>query len=186
MATEDQIPAHACCGLDRRRLLTSGLAAALVPAGGLAEARAATPGPAIGDVLVYISGPRPGQVARPEDLPAGGPPVMAWPMTPHAAGPKNGSRLNQILLIKLASGEVAAYSAICTHAGCVVAGWIPQQHLFECPCHNSEYDPERHCKVVFGPAPRPLPSLPVKIADGQIRVAGPFSDRLGGDSNRMD
>jgi len=46
-------------------------------------------------------------------------------------------------------------------------------------CHNSEYDPRQSAEVVFGPAPRRLPALPVKIADGALTVAAGFIGKVG-------
>jgi rieske iron-sulfur protein len=186
MKRPDPASERPCCGLDRRQVLAAGLAAALVPAVGRAATADSSVGPAPGDRFVYLSGPRTGETVRPQDLAPGGPPATAWPMTPAAAGPKSGSRLNQILLVKLAGGEIVAYSAICTHAGCVVTGWQPQEHLFQCPCHGSEYDPAAGGKAVFGPAPRALPELPVKVADGTLTVVGGFSAHLGGEESRTD
>jgi Rieske Fe-S protein len=51
--------------------------------------------------------------------------------------------------------------------------------LLWCPCHNSEFDPRNGADVVFGPAPRPLPALPLKIADDTLVAAGTFLGRVG-------
>ena len=45
---------------------------------------------------------------------------------------------------------------------------------------NSFYDPKKGAEVLFGPAPRPLPSLGLKVADGVVTVAAGFSSRVGG------
>ena len=82
---------------------------------------------------------------------------------------------------------ILAYSKICTHAGCAIN--LYRTPLFEptapraalvCPCHYSTFDPARGAKVLFGPAGRPLPQLPLEIASGgALRAAGPFSGRIG-------
>ena len=46
-------------------------------------------------------------------------------------------------------------------------------------CHNSEYDPRQGAEVVFGPAPRRLPALPVAIADGSLTIAAGFIGKVG-------
>ncbi len=86
-----------------------------------------------------------------------------------------------------APGGILAYSKICTHAGCAVA--LYRKPLFPpteprpalvCPCHYSTFDPARGGKVLFGPAGRPLPQLPLAIdADGNLRAAGNFSGAIG-------
>lgn len=61
-----------------------------------------------------------------------------------------------------------AFSAVCTHAGCVV-GFDPSNLEFVCPCHGGSYD-ARTGQVTGGPPPTPLPSIPVHIVNGTIRV----------------
>ena len=64
-------------------------------------------------------------------------------------------------------GGVTVYSPICTHLGCGYR-WEPNRGKFHCPCHNSFYSLEG--KVLSGPAPRPLDTLPVKIEKGRLLV----------------
>lgn len=148
--------------------------------------------PQKGDLLVHVGGSRDGQVVKPEDLTEGGPQVLAWALDPVKKVPRDGSRLNQVLLVRLAASAITndekphaaqgviAFSAICTHAQCTVTDWLANQGYMQCPCHQSEYDPRRDATVVAGPAPRPLPPLPLMIAGGELRVAGPFIGRVGG------
>jgi len=72
-----------------------------------------------------------------------------------------------------------AYSGVCTHEGCIVSGREGQN--LHCPCHNTVYDPLSGASVVGGPAPRPLPQLPIGIAQsGNLLLAtGPFSGPIG-------
>lgn len=140
---------------------------------------------------MFAGGERDGQVVTPADLPAGAPSVMVFPMDPGSRVVRNGSRLNQILLVRLAPHEldedtraraadgVVAFSGICTHTGCDVTVWQTETRRFRCPCHESEFDPRDRGRVVGGPAPRRLPRLPVKVADGAIVVAGSFIGRPG-------
>ena len=84
---------------------------------------------------------------------------------------------------------IVAYSKICTHAGCAVALYraphvfpptAPSRPALICPCHYSTFDPAAGAAVLFGPAGRPLPQLPLQIAgDGTLRAAGPFSGPVG-------
>jgi ubiquinol-cytochrome c reductase iron-sulfur subunit len=86
-----------------------------------------------------------------------------------------------------AIGGVQAFSKICTHAGCAVAmlrypldpQLSPGPGLV-CPCHYSTFDVTHGAEVVFGPAGRPLPQLPLKLgSDGTLVSAGPLSDPPG-------
>jgi ubiquinol-cytochrome c reductase iron-sulfur subunit len=82
---------------------------------------------------------------------------------------------------------ILAYSKICTHAACAVA--LYRNPLFEptepghalvCPCHYSTFDPAAGGKVLFGPAGRPLPQLPLEIApDRMLRAGGELSTPAG-------
>ena len=82
---------------------------------------------------------------------------------------------------------ILAYSKICTHAGCAVALYrkptfpVVEPHAaLICPCHYSTFDPARGGAVIYGPAGRPLPQLPLMIdAQGALRAAGDFSGPLG-------
>ncbi|WNM25678.1 Rieske 2Fe-2S domain-containing protein [Demequina capsici] len=85
---------------------------------------------------------------------------------------------------------IIAYSKICTHVGCPVALYEQQTHHLLCPCHQSTFDVANGAKVVFGPAKRPLPQLPIAVDDEGYIIAqsdfhepvGPsFWDRLKGD-----
>jgi ubiquinol-cytochrome c reductase iron-sulfur subunit len=82
---------------------------------------------------------------------------------------------------------ILAYSKICTHAGCAVA--LYRTPLFRrtapgpalvCPCHYSTFDPATGGTVLFGPAGRPLPQLPLLVdRTGHLRAAGVFSGPVG-------
>jgi quinol---cytochrome c reductase iron-sulfur subunit len=82
---------------------------------------------------------------------------------------------------------ILAYSKICTHAGCAVALYrkprfplVEPKSALVCPCHYSTFDPADGARVIFGPAGRPLPQLPLMIdGAGQLRAAGDFSGRVG-------
>lgn len=121
----------------------------------------------------------------------GGPPVIAYPMDPGTQTVRDGSRLNRVLVVRLAQEELAeqtralaaagivGYSAVCTHTGCDVSGWQGETKHFVCPCHASAFDPKDRARVRGGPAPRPLAVLPLRLVDGRVTVAGSFSGRVG-------
>jgi rieske iron-sulfur protein len=179
----------------RRRVLQAGAAvlAGLTPGIGRAEdqdaSRMMRPQP--GDLLVRVESDQAGQVITAAEVKRGEPPILAWAMDPATKVSRDGSRLNQVLLLRLdpaalgpitqphAADGLVAYSAICTHAQCPVTGWIEDKQVLHCPCHQSEYDPAHDAKVVSGPAPRPLAALPLKIKDGKPEVAGGFIGKVG-------
>ena len=75
---------------------------------------------------------------------------------------------------------LVAYSKICTHAGCPLGLYLAATHELRCPCHQSTFDVLDGARPVYGPAPKPLPQLPIEIADdGSLRALGDFSDPVG-------
>jgi ubiquinol-cytochrome c reductase iron-sulfur subunit len=75
---------------------------------------------------------------------------------------------------------IVAYSKICTHVGCPVALFEQHTHHLLCPCHQSTFDLNDACKVVFGPATRPLPQLPIAVdAEGYLVAQSDFHEPVG-------
>lgn len=75
---------------------------------------------------------------------------------------------------------IVAYSKICTHVGCPVALYEQQTHHLLCPCHQSQFDVTNHCEVIFGPAKRPLPQLPIAVDDeGYLIAQSDFTEPVG-------
>lgn len=75
---------------------------------------------------------------------------------------------------------IVAYSKICTHVGCPVALYEQQTHHLLCPCHQSTFDMADGAKVVFGPASRPLPQLPITVDDeGYLIAQDDFDEPIG-------
>ncbi|MBA3421846.1 MAG: Rieske (2Fe-2S) protein [Thermoleophilaceae bacterium] len=82
---------------------------------------------------------------------------------------------------------ILAFSKICPHAACTVAiyqkptyGPTQPGPALVCPCHYSTFDPAKGGEVLFGPAGRPLPQLPLTVDAGrEIRAGGNFSDAIG-------
>ncbi len=71
-----------------------------------------------------------------------------------------------ILIIRTVQG-FKAFSAICTHLGCLV-DWDEKKQEIICPCHAGLFDKEG--QVVSGPPSRPLPSYAVNVIDGKIYI----------------
>lgn len=89
--------------------------------------------------------------------------------------PKNSAKKftdsgNPAVLVHLESGDFVAYSAVCTHQQCTVA-YQKQSSQLACPCHGSIFDPSKNAQVVSGPAPSPLPEIPIKVQGGEITKA---------------
>ncbi|MDE0546777.1 ubiquinol-cytochrome c reductase iron-sulfur subunit [Microbacterium sp. C7(2022)] len=75
---------------------------------------------------------------------------------------------------------IVAYSKVCTHVGCPVALYEQQTHHLLCPCHQSQFDVTDHAKVIFGPAARPLPQLPITVDDeGYLIARSDFQEPVG-------
>ncbi|MFD5215186.1 ubiquinol-cytochrome c reductase iron-sulfur subunit [Microbacterium sp. NPDC058345] len=75
---------------------------------------------------------------------------------------------------------IVAYSKVCTHVGCPVALYEQQTHHLLCPCHQSQFDVTEHAKVIFGPAARPLPQLPIEVDDeGYLVAQSDFKEPVG-------
>ena len=79
-----------------------------------------------------------------------------------------------------------AYSKVCTHAGCPVGLYQDVGLLLLCPCHQATFDVVRGARPVFGPAPRELPQLPLRLDDdGSLVADGDFSGPVGPDHWRV-
>ncbi|HEY7632232.1 MAG TPA: Rieske (2Fe-2S) protein, partial [Thermoleophilaceae bacterium] len=82
---------------------------------------------------------------------------------------------------------ILAYSKICTHAGCALGLYrkptfppVEPGSALVCPCHYSTFDVTDGGTVLFGPAGRPLPQLPLMVdREGNLRAAGNFSGPVG-------
>ncbi len=108
---------------------------------------------------------------RPEDIVLGALPTHAWPTIQAGNVARKENRLNELLPIRLDPATlndetrsisvdgVLAFSALCTHAGCIINDWIPSRNVLGCDCHASEFDPRQA----------------LTVADGNLVVAKPFA-----------
>lgn len=178
-----------CPCVGRRELVLGGAAALVAPG----SARAAEPNerrPKAGDILVHSQGPKKGQPLELDDLTLGGPSKLAFPMDPSGLV-LDGSRFNEVVAVRLDPAEldpdtrkgaaegVVVYSSICSHEACPVSMWNDHEKMLVCSCHGSMYDPRQRAEVVFGPAPRRLAQLPIRLEGTRIVAAGPFDGRIG-------
>jgi ubiquinol-cytochrome c reductase iron-sulfur subunit len=89
---------------------------------------------------------------------------------------------------------ILCYSKICTHVGCPISLWEQQTHHLLCPCHQSTFDLGDNGKVIFGPAHRPLPQLPLGVdEDGYLiamsdfpEIIAPSYPELARDQKKLD
>jgi ubiquinol-cytochrome c reductase iron-sulfur subunit len=75
---------------------------------------------------------------------------------------------------------ILCFSKICTHLGCPISLWEQQTHNLLCPCHQSTFDLANNAKVIFGPAARSLPQLPIGLdGEGYIIATHGFYEPVG-------
>ncbi|WP_328971082.1 Rieske (2Fe-2S) protein [Streptomyces sp. NBC_00239] len=74
----------------------------------------------------------------------------------------------KVVVTQPTAGEFKAFSAVCTHQGCLVNKVA--DGTIDCPCHGSKFA-VADAKVVNGPATRPLPEKKITVADGEVRLA---------------
>ena len=179
----------------RRRTVLEGMCMVGLAVPGRASAQMPEPEtlepPKPGDVLVHAFGDEAGNVISVDALQTDSKQIFAWAMEPASGMVRSGTRLNQVVLIRVdparMSEETAArsinglvaYSGVCSHTGCDVTDWNSEFLRFQCPCHESQFDPADGARVVGGPAPWQLAALPLTAIDGNVGVAGEFEGRLG-------
>ncbi|GAB3418905.1 ubiquinol-cytochrome c reductase iron-sulfur subunit [Flindersiella endophytica] len=106
----------------------------------------------------------------------------------------NARAKSQVLLIRMSPNEIKArenrktwtvdgimcYSRVCTHVGCPVNLYERITHHTLCPCHQSTFDLSDNGRVVFGPAARSLPQLPIMVdSDGYLVAQSDFTEPIG-------
>jgi thiosulfate dehydrogenase [quinone] large subunit len=189
-STEEALSPGNRAELDRRLVLQTGVATALAAGGALALGGATA---AIGRAA-RGSGQPPAAGGLTPQPPASQTPSTSGPAdssSASAAGPTaSGTVIGTTSQVPVgqarqftdpASGQPAwmvhpsgsvfvAFSAVCTHAGCPVQ-YDSANVQFVCPCHGGVYD-ARTGQVLQGPPPGPLPSIPVHVVAGQLRVDG--------------
>ena len=177
--------------LTRRKLLRTGVMTGIVIPTSVLGQPPNRARPKEGDWLVFDGGDRNGERITPAMLTLNQRPIAALAKEPETNTLRDGSRLNRVMVTKLdlakLDSEIAgltaegviAYSAVCTHTGCDVTNWDPDDLLMACPCHESKFDVYNSANVVGGPAPRPLAILPLSLAGGAIVVADSFRGRVG-------
>jgi ubiquinol-cytochrome c reductase iron-sulfur subunit len=106
----------------------------------------------------------------------------------------NGQAVDQTILIRLTTEDFTtrpgretwgpagyvAYSKLCTHLGCPVGLYEQELQLLVCPCHQSMFNVANGAEPTFGPAPRPLPQLPLYVdGRGYLRAQSGYDQPVG-------
>jgi ubiquinol-cytochrome c reductase iron-sulfur subunit len=133
---------------------------------------------------------------RPEDLPVGGL-VSAVPEdlreVEEITHNLNARGKAAIILVRMDPNEIRAqqgegwdyqgilaYSKICTHVGCPIALYEHRTHHLLCPCHQSTFDLADAGNVIFGPAARRMPQLPIGVdEEGYLVALSDFQEPVG-------
>ena len=82
--------------------------------------------------------------------------------------PDQGGVVVKKVVLTRSGEDVHAFSAVCTHQGCLV-NRVTQRAII-CPCHGSEFDVSTG-KVLNGPASSPLPPVAITVRDGKVYSA---------------
>ncbi len=106
------------------------------------------------------------KVAEINSLPEGQPVELKFATTAEDAY-QRANILYSVWVVKRSAEELVVFSPICPHLGCHYL-WNAKIERFACPCHASVYSIDG--KVLYGPAPRPLDTLPYKIENGVLFV----------------
>jgi ubiquinol-cytochrome c reductase iron-sulfur subunit len=190
-------------GLTRKRLLFTAAAAAGGTLAAAVVVPAASLGPFLGtDALLRTPWRRGRRLVDEKGEPLAAADVSEGAFLtafPEHADPED--LASSLIVIRLASAElrlptergawapegVLAFSKICPHAGCAISMYryplfaphAPGPALV-CPCHYSTFDPRTGGTLLFGPAGRDLPQLPLVIdGEGNLRAGGNFSAPIG-------
>jgi cytochrome b6-f complex iron-sulfur subunit len=83
-------------------------------------------------------------------------------------GSKTGLAFGHPTVVIDYKGELRAFSAVCTHLGCIVQ-WEKDAGIFLCPCHAGRFDANGN--VISGPPPKPLSQYGVKVVENEIRLS---------------
>jgi ubiquinol-cytochrome c reductase iron-sulfur subunit len=180
-------------GLGRRKLIRNALIASMAPLGLIPILALRDLGPLPGTSLEHTAWKKGSKVVRDPsgepvkaaDVPIGGVVHVLPEGIDDLPDPLNEKAKAAVILIRLAPGQltkrgdpngwsvdgIVAYSKICTHVGCPVGLYEQKTHHLLCPCHQSTFDVQANCKVIFGPANRKLPMLPISIDDEGFLVA---------------
>ncbi len=188
-------PVSSCCGCaapgqvdaQRRRVIRIAAASLSAPLAFHAWSAVAA---SKGDRLVEDDTEGAPQPLRITDLKPGKP-LLAFPLDAKSGKRRDDTRLNKLVLIRLAEAEmtpqtreraaggVLAYSAICTHQACDVKTWLAKEKQLVCFCHSSKFALLDGGVVTSGPATKALPAIPLALDGEFLVIAGAFTTAPG-------
>lgn len=189
-------------GVSRRRLLTGAAGAAGVTLGAAVLFPAASLGPSIGERVYQTPWRRGRRVVDADDHAIAAEDITEGTFV--SGFPEGASKEDfgsPLIIVRLPERElqlrperragapegILAFSKICPHAGCAISIYrhplydpVEPRPALVCPCHYSTFDPRRGGRLLFGPAGRDLPQLPLRInARRELEAAGEFYDAIG-------
>ncbi len=184
------------CAVGRRAVIQGlAISGCFVAAGFLKSAAKADEGELAqslkpGDRFALEADEGPLKLLRLEDIEPGKAILGAYPVDPATGKLRNETRLNMVNIARLAdvkpdtpaaaASGVVAFSAVCTHKGCTITSWNPEDSHWRCFCHMSEFDASDHGEPVAGPASDPLPMVLLSIdAEGYVAASAEFSRTPG-------
>ncbi|MBI4671220.1 MAG: Rieske (2Fe-2S) protein [Chloroflexi bacterium] len=106
----------------------------------------------------------PSEVGAPEDFPLNSGKIVSVNDKP-------------VIIVNTKAGGLKAFSAICTHLGCVVT-WNERKGIIHSPCHDGLFNPVNG-SVISGPPPRPLPQYELVVKEGKVLVGKPLGNIYG-------
>jgi cytochrome b6-f complex iron-sulfur subunit len=130
-----------------------------------------TVGGIVGPIIAYLwpteqiaTYGEPVEVGKVEDFPVGSGSIVTVQNKP-------------VMIVNTKQGGLKAFSAICTHLGCIVY-WDRPKGVMHSPCHDGLFNAVNGA-VVAGPPPRPLPPYELAIKDGKVYVGKPLGQIYG-------
>jgi rieske iron-sulfur protein len=142
------------------------------------------------DWFAFADGPKKGQEVKEEDIVLNAPPTTVQAVD-STTGKIRTSEHSTILMLHVDPAKFSpdvvddtwhgliAYSAVCTHQGCMVSGWDTATKQFVCPCHQGFFDPLNGAVSTAGPKTRALPQIPLKVHDGKLVVGDAILTWIG-------
>jgi Rieske Fe-S protein len=147
--------AGACCGGATRRTVLSGIGVAGAGLALAACSSSSNPSPAASGGAGSTGSPAAATdsaLGPASDVPVGGGTIY---------------KDAKVVVTQPKAGEYKAFTAVCTHAGCLVGAVA--NGTINCPCHGSEYS-ITDGSVVRGPAPSPLAGKAISVKGGTVTL----------------
>lgn len=128
-------------------------------------------GTSVGGLLLAVLYPV-GRYLIPPEVAESASATVTLPFKPEDVAPNSGQIFRfgnrPGILVRTPSGELRAFSAACTHLGCIVQYRPDLAHVW-CACHNGHFD--LNGRNIEGPPPTPLEAFAVNVREDQIVVS---------------